>query len=235
VNLILLFESDFIDTKRVRLAGRRYEHIAQILKPQLGDQLCVGQANARIGTGRVVAHNRQSVELQVELKHNPPKALPLTLIVALPRPQVIKRTLLCASSLGIKKIIFLDFARVEKTFWQSSTLREDAIQASLVLGLEQAKDTVLPEVLLRKDFKGFVQGELPALIKGTLPLLAHPGSSNPCPKGVRQTVSLVIGPEGGLTEGEVKAFSVLGFQMIDLGPRILRVESVLPFAAGRLF
>ena len=236
MNLILLFENDFIDHgHRVRLADRRHQHIREILKAKSGDELCVGLANGKIGTGQIGRLDEQSVELEVNLTKNPPPALPLTLILALPRPQVIKRTLLCASSLGIKKIILLNFSRVEKSLWQSSSLHEDAIQRNLILGLEQAKDTIVPEVLLRRSFKIFVEDELPTLIKGTLPLVAHPGAAQVCPQDVRQPVTLVIGPEGGLTDDEVAKLIHLGFQDIDLGSRILRVESVLPFLAGRMF
>lgn len=236
MNLILLFENDFIgDGQRVRLTDRRHQHIREILRAKAGDELCVGLANGKIGKGRIVELGDQSAELDVELTQNPPSALPLTLILALPRPQVIKRTLLCASSLGIKKIILLNFSRVEKSLWQSSSLREDAIERDLILGLEQAKDTILPKVLLRKRFKIFVEDELPEMVKGTLPLVAHPGALQACPKDVRQPVTLVIGPEGGVTDYEVGKLTSLGFQDVNLGPRILRVESVLPFVVGRMF
>ena len=236
MNLILLFENDFIDNGRhVRLTDRRHQHIRAILKVKLDEELCVGLANGKTGTGRVVKIDEQSVELDVQLTQDPPLALPLTLILALPRPQVINRTLICASSLGIKKIILLNFYRVEKSLWQSSSLREDAIRKNLILGLEQAKDTRLPEVLLRKRFKIFVEDELPEVMKGTLPLVAHPGARQACPKDVHRPVTLVIGPEGGLTDYEVEKLTALGFQDIDLGSRILRVESVLPFVAGRMF
>src|SRR3990167_1374267 len=220
MNLILLFKEDFIDEgRRVRLTDRRHQHILEILKAKAGDELCVGLANGNIGTGRIVMLDPQSVDLEVELNQDPPPPLPLTLILALPRPQVIKRTLLCASSLGIKKIILLNFFRVEKSLWQSSSLHEDAIQRNLILGLEQAKDTVMPEVLLRKRFKIFVEDELPEMVKGTLPLVAHPGAKHVCPKDVRHPVTLVIGPEGGLTDYEVEKLTDLGFQDINLGSR----------------
>jgi RsmE family RNA methyltransferase len=165
----------------------------------------------------------------------PPPALPLTLIMPLARPLVLKRTLLCASSLGIKKIVILNFNRVEKSLWSSSVLRPEAIQDQLVLGLEQAKDTCLPEVMLRERFKPFVEDELPELIKGTTALVAHPGTSNWCPRQVCGPVTLVIGPEGGLVDFELQKLSETGFQAIDLGQRILRIESVLPFLIGRIF
>jgi RsmE family RNA methyltransferase len=141
----------------------------------------------------------------------------------------------CASSLGIKKIILLNFFRVEKSLWQSSSLKEDAIHEQLILGLEQAKDTVLPEVILRKRFKDFADDELPGLIKGALPLVAHPGAVDACPCGIKQPVTLLIGPEGGLIDDELQKLKGLGFRAVDLGARILKVESVLPFVVGKLF
>lgn len=236
MNLILLFENDFIgDGRRVRLTDRRHQHVLDILRAKAGDELCVGLVNGKTGKGRVVELGDQAVELDVELTQDPPSSLPLTLVLALPRPQVIHRTLICASSLGIKEIVLLNFTRVEKSLWQSSSLRGDAIERDLILGLEQAKDTIMPDVLLRKRFKVFVEDELPGMMQGTLPLVAHPGALQACPKNVRQPVTLVIGPEGGLTDYEVEKLTSLGFQDVNLGPRILRVESVLPFVAGRMF
>ena len=236
MNLVLLFSEDFKKGEnRVRLTGRRHNHILEVHKVKLGDKLCVGCVDGKIGTGKVVTIDRQSVVLEVDLTDHPPPALTLTLVMALPRPQVVKRTLLCASSLGIKKIIFLNFFRVEKSLWQSSSLTEGAVRDQLVLGLEQAKDTVLPEVVLRKRFKIFVEDELPDLIKGSLPIVAHPGASHPCPRNVKQPITLLIGPEGGLIDYELEQLAQLGFKAVDLGPRILRVESVLPFIVGKLF
>ena len=236
MNLVLLFSEDFKnEDNRVRLTGRRHKHIQEVHKVKLGDRLCVGCVDGKIGTGKVVIIDRQSVVLEVDLTEGPPAPLALTLLMALPRPQVIKRALLCASSLGIKKIILLNFFRVEKSLWQSSSLHEGAVRDQLVLGLEQAKDTVLPEVIIRKRFKGFVEDELPDLIKGSLPLVAHPGASHACPKNVKQPITLLIGPEGGLIDYELEKLAQLGFKAVDLGPRILRVESALPFIVGRLF
>src|SRR5208283_3585485 len=102
------------------------------------------------------------------------EALPVTLILALPRPPMLKRILFSAAMLGVKKIIILNFNRVEKSLWNSSSLKPKAIEEQLVLGLEQAKDTVMPEVIIKKRFKPFVEDELPILIKGKSALVAHP-------------------------------------------------------------
>lgn len=236
MNLILISDNDAQDRSgHVRLTGRRQKHILEIHRAKAGDELCVGMTNGKIGKGRIVALDKTSVVLDVQLTDDPPQPLPLTLILALPRPQVIKRTLLCASSLGIKRIVLLNFYRVEKSLWQSSSLDPSAIHEQLVLGLEQARDTLMPVVELRKSFKKFVDDELPSIIRGTLPLVAHPGSESACPQNVLKPVTLIIGPEGGLIDHELDTLVKTGFRPVDLGPRILRVESFLPFVVGKLF
>ena len=236
MNLILLFPEDFIEKDvRVRLTGRRHRHIFSVLGSKAGDELCVGLINGKVGIGRVMLIDAVSVDLEVELKGVPAMPLPMTLILALPRPQALKRTLICASTLGIKTIVILNCHRVEKSLWQSTTLHEESIRDHLILGLEQAKDTILPNVTLRKLFKIFVEDELPELIKGTLPYVAHPGASHPCPVAVKQPVTFFIGPEGGFIDYEVDKLKKLGFTDVDLGERILKVESVLPFVAGKMF
>ncbi len=234
MNLILLFKEDFIAPNRVRLTDRRLTHAKEILRVEEGQTLTVGQVNGLIGKGTVAHISDDALELDVAFTQDPPPPLPSALIMALPRPNVLKRTLLCAASLGIKKIIVLNFNRVEKSLWNSSSLRPEAIKEHLVLGLEQGKDTVMPEVILKDRFKPFVEDELPNLMKGTLPLIAHPGGGQPCLKASQQPVTLVIGPEGGLVDYEVEKLQSLGFQPIDLGPRILRVETVVPYLIGQL-
>ena len=235
MNLILLFPEDYIEANRVRLTGRRHRHIFSILGAKIGDELSVGLLNDKIGIGRIILIDAASLDMEVELKGVPPMPLPMTLILALPRPQALKRTLICASTLGIKRIVILNCHRVEKSLCQSTTLHESSIRDHLILGLEQAKDTILPDVTLRKLFKIFVEDELPDLIKGTIPFVAHPGALHSCPVSVRQPVTFFIGPEGGFIDYEVDKLKRLGFTDVDLGERILKVESVLPYVAGKMF
>jgi RsmE family RNA methyltransferase len=235
MNLILLFDSDFMTPVRVRLFGRRYLHIKDILKAEQSWQLTVGKINGLMGRGEVINKTSDSIELEVKLDTKPPKSLPLTLILALPRPPMLKRILFSAAMLGVKKIIILNFNRVEKSLWNSSSLKPPAIEEQLILGLEQAKDTIMPEVILKKGFKPFVHDELPALIKGKSALVAHPGGSVIArSEATKQSLILIIGPEGGIIDYEIEALKAAGCQTIDLGPRILRTETVLPYILGLL-
>jgi len=243
MNLILLFPEDFISDRRVCLKGRRREHIRGILSAQIGDELSVGILNGSTGKAKVISTGDE-VQLDVHLTQPPPQALPLTLIVPMIRPPMFKRLLFHAATLGIKKIIVLNFSRVEKSLWSSSALKPETIREQLILGLEQAKDTVLPEVIVRAQFKPFVEDELPALAKGKLNLAAHPGGASlptvllqmrSAPVAEATGVNLVIGPEGGFVPYEVDKLVSLGFKTIDLGPRILRVDTALPYITGKLF
>lgn len=236
MNLVLLFNSDFIDgTTHVRLLGRRLKHVASVHRAQPGDRLTVGLENGLVGQGEVISIDSGGLEMDVTLSVPPPKGLDLNLVLCLPRPKAISRILSSLSSLGVKKIWLIHAMRVEKSYWESPRLEPDKIREQLILGLEQSCDTCMPEVFLRKGFKPFVEDEFPGIVKGTQPLLAHPKSQAPCPQALSVPVTLVIGPEGGFIPYEVDKLIKSGCHPVHLGQRILRTETVLPYIIGRLF
>lgn len=236
MNLVLLFEEDFAqDPQRVRLSGRRLAHVREIHRAEVGDELCVGLLGGRIGSGKVLALDENGIELAVEFDRAPPAALPVTLVLALPRPLVLKRVLIAATSLGVKRILLVNAGRVEKSYWQSHAMTDAAIREQLLLGLEQARDTRLPDVGLRKRFRPFVEDELPSLLPGKLGLVAHPGGGPECPRGVDREVVLAVGPEGGWSDHEISALQECGLRAVGLGERILRVETAIPALLARIF
>lgn len=236
MNLILLFNDDFKNgMERVSLRGRRLQHVREVHRASVGDRLCVGLLDGLIGTGTVTRIDDEALEMYINLDRDPPPPLNATLILALPRPIVLKRILLSASSMGVKRIILLHTRRVEKSYWNSPALSEESIREQLILGLEQARDTILPQVLLRPKFKPFVEDELTGIIEGTLPVVAHPEASEPCPRNVGCPVTLAIGPEGGFIPYEIEMLEACGFKQVSIGERVLRVETAVPVLLSRLF
>ncbi|MGA2079341.1 MAG: 16S rRNA (uracil(1498)-N(3))-methyltransferase [Holophaga sp.] len=235
MNLLVLRPEDFSGPGRVRLTGRRLKHVAEVHRAAPGDDLAVGLLGGPLGLGRVVRMDPEALELDVVLDQPPPPKLPLTLVLALPRPKVLNRTLAAAASLGVARIYLVNAWKVEKSYWNSPRLGEDNMLLQRILGLEQARDTVLPELHLRRLLRPFAEDELPGLLRGTLPLLAHPGSPEPCPREVKGPVTLVIGPEGGFIPAEVELLVRSGCRAVHLGPRILRVETAVAALVGRLF
>jgi RsmE family RNA methyltransferase len=89
-------------------------------------------------------------------------------------------------------------------------------------------------VLLRPRFRPFVEDELSGLTAGSLCLVAHPDSAQPCPGNLAGPFTLAIGPEGGFIPFEIDLLSRQGFRPVHLGPRPLRVETAVPALLGRL-
>lgn len=236
MNLLLLFESDFTDRTHsvVRLTGRRREHALSVWKVGKGDALRAGILNGNMGTAKVERVDEASLEMSVVFNEVPPLFLPLTLVLALPRPKALKRCIEAVTAMGVKKIFIIGSQRVEKSYWSSPELSDEKLRTHMLLGLEQACDTVLPEIVLRKRFKPFVEDDVAEIIAGTRPMVAHPYSASVCPCNLQGPVTLAIGPEGGFIPYEIELLKKHGFEDVSLGKRILRVEYAVPAIIGRL-
>jgi 16S rRNA (uracil1498-N3)-methyltransferase len=235
MNLVLFEHSDFIDTHRVCLKGRRLVHTLQVLRAASGDTLRVGLLDGKLGKGVIEQIDNTSMEMVVELDADPPAKLPVRLILALPRPKVLNRLIAAAASMGIREIDLINAWRVEKAYWESPRLSEENLRLQSTLGLEQAGDTILPSIRLHRLFTPFVREELPSQLKGQVALLANPHAKEDAPRKVTEPLVLAIGPEGGFIDREVETFRDIGFTEVRFGPRILRVETALAFLIGRLF
>jgi RsmE family RNA methyltransferase len=234
MNLILLDDGDYTDSERVRLGDRRLDHIRKVHRAKVGDTLRVGQIGGMIGNGRVEKLDASGVEISIVLDSKPPEPLPIRLILALPRPKVLNRTIAAAVSMGIRQIDLINAWRVEKAYWDSPRLSEENLRLQALLGLEQAGDTMLPTIRQHKLFVPFVKEELPPALAGKLALVADPGGQSECPRKVSQPLVLAIGPEGGFIERELETFREIGFASASLGRRILRVETALAYLIGRM-
>ena len=228
MNLILLFPSDFTDEREVRLTGRRLAHVASVHRAAVGDSLVVGIAGGGVGRGEITRLDRDALEMRVTIDAEPPPPLHVTLVLALPRPKVLNRVIASATSLGVKRIFLINAWRVEKSYWKSPRLAEENLLTQRILGLEQARDTILPEIELRRLFRPFVEDELPGIVAGARAVVAHPGGpGGSIPAG---PVTMAIGPEGGFIAEEIGSLERIGFERVSLGRRILRVETAVAVA-----
>jgi RsmE family RNA methyltransferase len=230
MNLVLLHEEDFIGDARVRLTGRRLEHVTNIHRANVGDTLTVGVINGKVGRGTITRLD-DALELEVTLDSEPPPKLPLTLVLALPRPKVLNRVIASATSLGAERIVLINAWRVEKSYWKSPRLSEENLELQRILGLEQARDTVMPELEFRRFFRDYLDNAP----SDTRKLVAHPQAAIECPRDIKEAATLVIGPEGGFIEQEVASLIERGFEAVTIGNRILRVETAVAALIARLF
>ncbi len=234
MNLLLFRDSDRIGADRIRLTDHRLQHLREVIDASEGDSLRVGEINGRMGEAELLKLAPDEALLDVALVNEPPPKLPLTLVLALPRPKMLRRILRMVAELGVESLHLINSYRVEKSYWQTPVLDPAVIEDYFLEGLSQSRDTVLPSVALHKRFKPFVEDDLPGLLEGRAGLLAHPGHYPPCPRGGGNPRLLVIGPEGGFIPYEVEKLESAGCEIVSLGPRILRVENAVAALVSQL-
>jgi 16S rRNA (uracil1498-N3)-methyltransferase len=239
LNLLLLEEGDLDpgDPGLARLHGRRARHVVEILRAGPGDRVAVGLLRGRAGQGQVVEVTPDRVSLRLQLTDEPPPRSPVSIVLALPRPKILRKVLQAAASMGIPRIALVGSYRVEKSYFQSPVLDPAALLAELRLGLEQGRDTLPPVVTVHRHWKPFVEDLLDGLFPpgGPERLVAHPAAREPLGAAPpRRTAAVVaIGPEGGFTPYEESTLADRGFRPVTLGPRPLRVDVAVPFAVAQ--
>jgi len=233
MNLLLLLPADFAADGTARLTGRRLRHALEVLRAAEGDVLRVGELGGLVGRAEVLRIGDGELVLRPSLDEAPPGRPGVDLLLAIPRPKALRKVLPAAASLGVDRLVLVNAARVEKSYFDSSVLHPDSLRELLMLGLEQARDTRLPEVRVRERFRPFVEDELDALWPEAGRLLAHPGADR-APRRQSERTVIAIGPEGGWVPFEIELLRSRGFVPFTLGPRALRVEVAVPYALGAI-
>ena len=237
----ILFEKSEIENVIATFGGERAEHVLSVLHGEVGQILKTGEVDGRIGTGEIIdircAEGDSGDRLvTVKVCHDTEPLAPwVDLVLAPPRPRVMKRLLPQLASLGVGRIFLVGAKKVEKDFWGATLLKEENYRPLLIDGLMQAGTTALPKLETRRNFRRFVTDELDALSPGACRIVAHPyteeGATAP---DVSRPLLLAIGPEGGWTDEEVALLESHGFARYSLGPRILRTDTAVVAILGRL-
>lgn len=233
MNIILLEADDWTDDQRVHLRGRRFQHLQQVLKVAVGDSVRVGQLGGQRGTATVETIDNDGITLLVELKQAPAPCHPCTVVLALPRPKMLRRVLRTCAEFGVTDIHLIHSYRVEKSFWQSPLLAPAPLREALLAGLERSGGTQLPNIVSHRRFRPFVEDELPLLAQGRVVRVAHPGDYPRMPADSGESAVLVLGPEGGFIPFETELLAAQGASLYSLGSRILSVDTALTTVLGR--
>jgi RsmE family RNA methyltransferase len=229
VNLILIEPGEVAAGRLVRLSGARARHLIQVLAVAPGDDVRVGVVDGSRGTATVVSIGDGTVELRCTLEEAVPSRPAVDLILALPRPKVMRRLWAQLAAIGVGRIILTNAERVERNYFDTHVLDEDSFRPLLLEGLQQARDTRLPCVSVHRRFRVLVEDELDDLSPGGIRLVAHPAADmRPATiigAGGADRVLLAAGPEGGWNEFELRLLEAHGFQTVGLGERPLRSDT----------
>ena len=235
VNLLLLNQDEVRDGVAT-LTGRRLQHAREVLKVKVGQALTVGVRDGLMGAGVVTSVSGEALVLEVTLNEPPPPRANVSLVLAIPRPKQLKRIIPAVASLGVDRVVLINAARVEKSYFDSKVLTAEFVDELVRLGLEQACDTVSPVIEVRERLKPFIEDELPTWApQNALRLVPHPSAAESLtPVNHSNPVVLAIGPDGGWVPFEVELFETNGFQPVSIGPRVLRGEVAVPAILGAL-
>ncbi len=234
----ILFEPDEIFDGHATFSGVRAEHVLTVLHGEVGQTLKTGVLDGPIGTS--VIERIEGDAVTVRCTHETPSLPPwIDLILAPPRPRVMKRLLPQLATLGVRRIFLVGAEKVEKAFWGAQLLKEAIYRPLLIDGLQQAGTTAVPTIETFKSFKHFAERKLDACFEGqTMRIVAHPAATSAAAPEVAATSAaapvLAVGPEGGWTDAEVALLEEKGFVRMSLGPRILRTDTALIALLSRL-
>lgn len=210
-------------------------HITDVLQASIGDTLKIACQRGNLGTAVITDIHAHAIYLgQVCLDTPPPPKLPLTVVLALPRPKVLRRLILDMTALGVAHIVITNSYRTDKSYWGSPLIGR--IDEFVAEGLSQARDSTPPVITFAKRFKPFVQDVLPGIIGAGRALVAHPYADTSFTAWTQihgLPDVLIVGAEGGFIPYEIELLASVGVQTASLGVRILRTESAVNALVGR--
>lgn len=229
MNILLV---DKITNGQAILSKAQTEHLQTVLCAKVSDVVKVGFIGGKIGTACVKTlgdEKTQASLTDITLTKPPPKKLPVTVVLALPRPKVLRRLIMDMSAIGVPHIVLMNSYRTEKSYWQSPLLAR--LDEFVFEGLQQGCDTIRPSITLEKRFKPFVEDRLSGL--GGDIWVAHPALEADSLSERRLPDVVMIGAEGGFIDYEIKLLSQNGVKVFCLSDRILRTEAAVNVILGR--
>ena len=228
MNLILLEERDRVDASSVTLADARATHLLRVLRVTTGQTVRVGWMDGPLGTGTVESVSDGRVSMRCVFEADAPPRPRVDVLLALPRPKVLRRLWAQFAALGVGQIILTNASRVERDYFDTHVLTEACYRPLLIEGLQQAQDTRVPLVSVHRQFRILVEDRLDDLFRTGVRLVADPSGSTSIANalaGRDGRVLLAIGPEGGWNDFELRLLETRGFTPVGLGPRTLRVDT----------
>lgn len=233
MNLLLVEPAELRGDGTCTLDGRRALHLRTVLRAEPGSIIRAGVVGGDIGTAELLADDGVAITVRVTLAGPPPPPLDVELVLALPRPKVITRTIEIAASFGVRRIDLTNAWRVDKSYLTSPRLAPGALAAAARFGAEQGATTRVPAIFVHDRLMALLDERFPA--PAGVRLVAHPGAP-PIEQVVRTRApaTLAIGPEGGWIERELETLVARGFAPVSFGAPILRVEAAVAAAFAQL-
>ena len=211
---------------RVTLKGSAANHVSRVLRLRAGQSLTLfnGQGGehaasidrARRGEVTVAVGAHQLIERESPLM--------LTLAQGVSRGERMDLVVQKATELGVSRLVpVLTERSVVRLDAQQADRKSSHWRAIVIAACEQCGRNRLPDVALPAQLRDFLRQ--PA--RESARLLLSPDAARRIEDVPRPAtgITVLIGPEGGLSEAEHEEAVAAGFTAVHLGPRVLRTET----------
>jgi 16S rRNA (uracil1498-N3)-methyltransferase len=200
-----------------------HRHAVQVLRLKTGDLLHVfdGQGHEFVAMLEEVEKRRSSARITGSLVPQAPPTLPVTLLQGISKGDRMDFAIQKAVELGVSAIVPVITERCNVQLRdQRAEMKHQHWQGIIISACEQSGRAEIPTLHQPTVF------EEALLMTTGLKLVLDPTSDATLTSQVQpEAVSLLIGPEGGLSDDEVAQAKQAGFNTVQFGPRILRTET----------
>lgn len=204
-------------------------HAVRVLRMQVGDEVCVSDGCGRQWSAAVASIEGKMVraELRAEL---PARESPVTITLyqGLPKAEKLELITQKATELGFARLVPVRMARSIAKWGASEALRKrERAERIAQEAVKQCGRAAVPRIETAVDFDEAL-ADMKARSLTLVPWEEARGTRLRDvyePGDARRDIGIVVGPEGGMEEGEVRAIEAVGGRLVTLGPRILRAET----------
>ncbi len=210
------------------LAGENAKH-AKVLRLKAGEEVlvCDGQGREALCIISDVSDGQISLVVQKRQESEAEAAVKVSVYMAFPKADKLEHVIQKATELGAYEIVAFPSSRcVSRPDEKSLAKKLERWQKIAASAAEQSGRGLVPKVLTLNSYKAALERAAQA----DKALLFYENEQATTLKmalssGTYHTVSLLIGPEGGLEFAEVEQAQAAGLQVCTLGKRILRCET----------
>ena len=213
----------------IELGAAAVQHLIRVLRLREGDRLHLFNGDGREYPATLTRVDKRSAQAVLEPALTPAveSRLKIHLGQTLSRGERMDYAVQKATELGVHRITPLSSERCEvRLKAERESKRRQHWQQVAISACEQSQRTRLPDITEVSPLREWL-GSVDADLK----LVLHHHTARPLQTlAAPDSVALLIGPEGGLTDAEVEAALTAGFQPVAFGPRVMRTETA-PVAA----
>lgn len=229
------FSETPIEGSQATLTGSEAHHLLHVLRAAPGMEVVLFDGSGDEFEAEVTACKRSTVELAILERRAVDRELPQPLVLGVAMPKGDRQRWIVEKSveLGVTRLVPLITERSEKQGGEK--LSRYVVEASKQCGRNRLMEIAEPmrwgDWLAAETHLvgGVSDAEAATHSEGMSPRrwVAHPTGDQPTVAALaeRRATMLAIGPEGGLSDGEVEAARAAGWDVVGLGERILRIET----------